>query len=399
MFYLSKTLSITLIIFFVDINAIISFFEYGILNIMMGSGGMETLDNRCPSCGAKITFNPKNQMWDCAYCGSKYTLEEMKKHKNASSDEANSKKQAVKKTTTKIATETMDRYHCDSCGAEILADENTTATFCVYCGNTAILKSRIVDSRVPDLIIPFKNVKEDAVVAFRNIVKKRPLVPKDFKKEENIQKITGVYIPFWAYDFLIDGEVSFRATDITTWSDYNYHYTKTSRYLSTVKGRMQFEKVLADASSRFPDDLMDSLEPFQYQELTTYNHAYLSGFLSEKYDVEEDQALNRAQERTMNTSISMVQEHVRHQTKTIADNKLVPKKERGHYLLLPVWMVNIKYRDKLYTFAMNGQTGKIVGELPIGRREFILWMLCSFFIFAIIFFLIGYFGVMGGSGI
>lgn len=256
-------------------------------------------------------------MWDCTYCGSKYTLEEMKKYKNASSEEANSAQKTATKKTEKMATEVMDSYHCYSCGAEILASENTTATFCVYCGNTAILKNRIVDSRVPDLIIPFKNVKEDAVVAFRNIVKKRPLVPKNFKSEENIQKITGVYIPFWAYDFLVDGTISFDAKDVTTWSDYDYQYTKTSRYLSTLKGRMAFEKVLADASSRFSDELMDSLEPFQYEELTSYNHAYLSGFLSEKFDVAEDEALTRAQERTMNTSISLVQEQVRHQMKTV----------------------------------------------------------------------------------
>lgn len=334
-------------------------------------------------------------MWDCIYCGSKYSLEEMKKYKNASSEEANS----ASNSTKSVKTEVLDSYHCDSCGAEILASENTTATFCVYCGNTAILKNRIVDSRVPDLIIPFKNVKEDAVVAFRNIVKKRPLVPKDFKREENIQKITGVYIPFWAYDFLVDGTISFDAKDVTTWSDYNYQYTKTSRYLSTLRGRMEFEKVLADASSRFSDELMDSLEPFQYDELTSYNHAYLSGFLSEKYDVALDDALTRAQQRTMNTSVSLVQEQVRHQMKTVTNNQLVPKNEHCHYMLLPVWMVNIKYRDKMYTFAMNGQTGKIVGDLPLGSREVVLWSLLLLVVFSVIFFLIGYFGIMGGNRI
>lgn len=357
---------------------------------------MKALDNRCPSCGAKITFNPRNQMWDCTYCGSKFTLDEMKKYKNASTEDANSKSKV--KTSTKN-TEEVDIYQCDSCGASIMADENTTATFCVYCGNTAILKNRIVNSLVPDLILPFKNVKEDAVAAFKNVVKKRPLVPKEFKREENIQKITGVYIPFWAYDFSVSGSVSFTASDITSWSDYNYHYTKTSRYLSTVRGKMQFEKVLADASSRFPDELMDSLEPFSYQDLTTYNHAYLSGFLSEKYDVEDDVAIERAKGRTMNTSISLLQEHVRHQTKTVSKNKLVTKKDHCHYLLLPVWMVNIKYRDKIYTFAMNGQTGKIVGELPLGRKEVLIWTLGLLLFFSLLFFLIGYFGILGGSGV
>ena len=110
---------------------------------------MEALDNKCPSCGAVIKFFPKEQKWVCEYCGSEFTLEEMQQHKNASSEEVNQKSSEKKKRKVEEA----DVYRCKSCGAEIIADANTTATFCVYCGNTAILKEKIQDSRVPDFII------------------------------------------------------------------------------------------------------------------------------------------------------------------------------------------------------------------------------------------------------
>ena len=348
---------------------------------------MEALDNRCPSCGAKITFNPKNQMWDCSYCGSKFSLEEMKKHHNASNENVNSVSKG--KNSKKENLKDLDVYHCKNCGAEIMADATTTATFCVYCGSTAILKERIEAGRVPDLIIPFKNVKEDAISAFRQVVKHKPLTPKCFKNEKNIQKITGVYIPFWAYDFKADGEMEFLAKDIRTWSDYYYHYTETSRYEVRSRGHFDYSKVLADASTRFADDLMDSLEPFQYDQLEKYNHAYLSGFFAEKYDVDEKVALERAEKRTMNTCVQLIDNSILHQVKTLRDNQMKIEKVGSYYIMLPVWMVNIQYNNKYYLFAMNGQTGKIVGNLPVGIKEVILW---SIFLF-LIFFLLGL-GVM-----
>lgn len=344
---------------------------------------MKVLDNKCPACNAKIDFNPVSQKWDCHYCGSSFTLEEMKKHSNASSEKANT----VKKSDVK--SEKVDLYHCENCGAEIMADDTVTATFCVYCGSTAILKSKIDSGRVPNYIIPFKNVKEDAVSAFKKVVKK-PLTPKCFKDEKNIKKITGVYIPFWAYDLESDGEIEFLATDVHTWSDSKYQYTKTSRYMVKKEGHFEFNKVLADASSRFPNDLMDSIEPFDYDGLVDYNHAYLSGFLAEKYDVSETDGLERAKERTMTTCVDLVENTVFHQMKSVVKNGMEIKQKHCHYIMLPVWMVNIQYKDKSYTFAMNGQTGKIVGNIPIGIKETIIWFIIIFIGFFILFF-IGFF--------
>lgn len=335
---------------------------------------MEALDNKCPGCGAKINFNPVNQTWDCDYCGSKFTLEEMQKYSNASSVEVNTE-QIQNKTLDKFVT-----YHCSNCGAKIMADETTVATFCVYCGSTAILKEKIENGRAPDLIIPFKNTKEDASKAFSNVTRYKPLMPKEFRQLKNIEKISGIYIPFWAYDIVCDGNVTFSCTDTSHWSDSKYRYTKVDRYSSTIEGHFDYEKVLADASSRFKDELMDSIEPFDYQELKEYNHAYLAGFFAEKYDVSEDNAYIRAKERTMNTCVELAQGETHHQSSIINNNQFNLVKSSTNYIMLPVWMVNIKYKDKLYTFAMNGQSGKMVGDIPIGIKETIIWGLIIFIV-------------------
>lgn len=344
---------------------------------------MDALDNRCPACGAKIEFNPKNQMWDCQYCGSKFSLDEMKKYENASTDKANEVKDKLDKSL-----EELDMYHCKNCGAEVMADETTTATFCVYCGSTTIMKEKIDSGRAPTKIIPFKKVKEDALSAFRSLSKGRPLMPKLFNKEENVKKLTGVYIPFWTYDLKSFGDIDFTATDVKTWSDYNYRYTKTDTYLCKRNCDMEYSRVLVDGSSRFDDDLMDSIEPFDFKDLVDYNHAYLSGFLAEKYDVLSDKAIERANFRAMNTTVSVASNTVIHQTKTPTANNVKIEKVSDDHILLPVWMVNIDYNGKKYTFAMNGQTGELVGNIPIDKAKAVIIAVVLFVICFLVTFLI-----------
>lgn len=347
---------------------------------------MDALNNKCPACGADITFNPTSQLWECGYCSSKYTLEQIQQSNNVVVDEPN----VVDALLPEDTIGDVDVYRCKNCGAEIMADQTTTSTFCVYCGSTAILKERILNGRAPDYIIPFKTTKDDAINGFKKITKGKLLMPKSFKDPKNIEKITGIYIPFWAYDLEANGEIEFEASDTKTWRDANYKYKKIDRYSIRKSGHFDFLKVLADASTRFPDDLMDSLEPFDYNALTSYNHAYLSGFLAEKYDVDQLEGLKRVTGRTNATAVELMQNTVGHSEQKIINNGIRVSSRYTHYVLLPVWMLNINYNNKTYTFAMNGQTGKVIGNIPIGIKETIIWSI----IFFAILFVIGFIFVL-----
>ena len=330
---------------------------------------MEALDNKCPSCSSQIVFNPANQTWDCTYCGGRFTLDEINKNNLNSNNSGNLN---------------LDVYKCSNCGAEIMADETTTATFCVYCGSSAVLKEKINDGRCPDFIIPFKVVKDDAILSYKKFTKFKPLLPRCFKSKANVEKITGVYVPFWAYDLEISGGVDFEGVDKERWHDDEYDYVKFKKYLVKTEGKFDFDKVLADASSKFSDDMMDSLEPFDYQQITNYNHMYLSGYLADKYDIFEDAGLERVAGRSRATAISLLENTVRHDSNSVVDDRLNVINKKTHYIYLPVWMLNIKYKDKTYTFAVNGQTGKFVGDLPIGVLECVIWGLGLFILFYVI---------------
>lgn len=333
-----------------------------------------TMDHKCPSCDAVLKFNPHGQNWVCEFCKSSFTKEEV---------DAYEKSRGVENLTADTESVTLetnwdgaDVYSCPNCGAQIVADENTTATFCVYCKNTAILKNKLVGAFNPTQIIPFYKTKEDALAAFKKLCRGKILMPRLFNDKKNIEDIRGIYIPFWIYDYDMNGNIKANATRVSTWVSGNYRYTKTDTYIATRSGNMHFENIPVDGSTHFANDIMNSIEPFDYRGLVPFSHSYLSGFLAEKYDVDSESASSDAIERANNSATNVLKKDIKGYTSVVVTSmdhhaNLV----RSDYVLLPVWLLNIKYKDQLLTFAMNGQTGKIIGDIPIDKKRAVfLWL-------------------------
>ena len=354
----------------------------------------QALENKCPSCTASIKYKPKLGKFKCDYCGSEYTLEELKKYNdNASTDKKNKKKEDQ-------PVDTYDgyiSYKCESCGAEIVADNETAATFCVYCGNTAILQSKLSGEFTPSRIIPFQQEKDNVITAFKGLSKGRPLMPKSFNNEKNIEKIKGVYIPFWLYDVKVSGDVNMTGNIVTHWSVGDTHYTKTDTYKIVRGGDMEYHNIPVDGSSHFDNDIMNTLEPFEFNDLIPYNHAYLSGFYAEKYDEDGEKVFNEVSERAINSTRNYFQnEPKRYASKVVTSSTLTSEEEKKEYVLLPVWMVNVKYKDKMHIFAMNGQTGEFIGNIPLDKKKAVLYTILIFIVCMIALSILSYLIYLGG---
>ncbi len=357
----------------------------------MSKSRERALDHKCPNCGSKIIFVPGLGKWKCDNCKGEFDLETLKKFNNASSEENNKSEEIIEDIN-------YIEYHCKNCGAEIIADENTASTFCVYCGNTAILKSKLSGKFAPSKIIPFKKTKDEALEAFKNISKGKPLTPKFFNKQENIEKISGVYIPFWLFSIESEGNINVHATRVHTWVSGNTEYTKTDTFNVNRDGKMKYERIPVDGSKRFNDDLMTSIEPFDYKEMVDYNHAYLSGFLAEKYDVSDKDSEIIAKKRADETTKKTLLDSVKGYTSTILkDSKITNNIENVEYVLLPVWMVNVKYNDKFYTYAMNAQSGEFIGDTPISKGKVVLFSILIFLAVALLIVLFTYLIYKGGA--
>ncbi len=337
----------------------------------------KVLDNKCPGCGAAIHFKPELGKFKCDYCEGEYTAEQLKDMEKINKEEVD--------TTNYV------NYNCPDCGAEIITDENTAATFCVYCGNTSIIKNRLSGEFAPSKIIPFKMEKKKAIEAFKRLRKGRPLTPKEFTSEKNIEKIQGVYIPFWLYETEVSGTIEATATRVKSWTSGNTHYTQTDYYNVVRTGTMEYHRVPVDGSTRFANDMMNTIEPFDYSKLIDYNHAYLSGFLAEKYDVSKEDAFVDAKNRTLNTTKQeMLNSMHGYSSKTIKKNDLQSTNKNVEYALLPVWMVNVKYNNEYYLFAMNGESGKFIGNIPLDKKRALMYTIITFVISFIVCALISY---------
>jgi hypothetical protein len=233
-----------------------------------------------------------------------------------------------------------------------------------------VVKEKFSGDLKPDYVIPFKHNKQDAMNAYAGYVKGKLLLPKVFFAENHIDKIRGIYIPYWLFDATINADYDFSATKIRTWSDGDYNYTETKHYSVSRSGSETFSHVPHDASKEMPDDLMESIEPFKFNEAVPFNSGYLAGFLANRYDVPLEETKPHIIERMENSVEADVKNTVSgYSTSTVTAKRQNVVSSSHKYALYPVWLLNTSWNGKNYLFAMNGQTGKFVGNLPVSKAK------------------------------
>lgn len=338
---------------------------------------MANINNyQCPCCTGPMRFDGNTGKVVCDYCDTTMDVAEVE----ALSKERAEKIDAAAKSTWKVDDEIVDwgqgseagmkAYSCPQCGAELVCEEHTAATCCPYCGNQTVIENQFKGALKPEYIIPFKTDKEKAIAALKNHYKGKALLPKTFVDGNHIEEIQGVYVPFWLYDGEAEGDFVYKASNTKTQSIPGGREKITDHYIVRRQGKLKFEKVPADASSRMPDTHMDSIEPFDYKELKEFSTVYMPGFLADRYDVEAKDCASRMEDRCEKTLIEAIDKTVKYDDKDNVRQDIIVKRDKVHYAMLPVWMLNTKWNGKDYLFAMNGQTGKLTGDLPIDWGKF-----------------------------
>ncbi len=320
---------------------------------------------KCPCCGAELTFSSEAQKMACEYCGTELDVEavsELSRNEQSSDD--------MDWSTSSQSTVGLDgdicTYTCNSCGAEITGDRSLGATSCPYCGSPFVVNEKFNGILKPDYVIPFKVGKEKAVEQFKAFCKHRPLLPGNFMSSHKIESIQGMYVPYWLFDCKAKAHYRFRAQRITSWTEGDYNVTRTDHYMLVRDGSMKFDNVPVDGTSKLQGEITESIEPFDISDTQSFNPAYLSGYLADRYDVSAEDSKPRADQRIKESVEFKFKETAEEYTAITVENSNISL-ENGeiHYALMPMWLMTAKYGDKLYTFAMNGQTGRFVGELPV----------------------------------
>ena len=333
---------------------------------------------KCPCCDGAIEFDTSSQKMKCPYCDTEFEVEALKTYgddlcapqeENMSWDSAPGQQWQVDETTG------LRTYVCESCGGEIVGDENMAATSCPFCDNPVVMKGQFAGDLKPDLVIPFKLDKKAAKEALKKHYMGKKLLPKVFKDENHIDEVKGVYVPFWLFDADAEAHIRFKATRVRTWSDSQYNYTETQHYHVSRGGTIGFTAVPVDGSTKLEDALMESIEPFNLADAVEFNPAYMAGYLADRYDVDAQQSIQRANERIkQSTADAFASTAQGYSTIIPVATGIQLENGKARYALYPVWLLNTTWNGKKYTFAMNGQTGKLVGDLPMDKSLYKKWL-------------------------
>lgn len=350
---------------------------------------MNTLQEyKCPCCGGAIAFDSKLQKMKCPYCETEYDMETLAGY---DADLQGDKGDEMAWETTAGNewqdgdTDGLRSYVCKSCGGEIVGDETTAATSCPFCGNPVVMMGQFSGSLRPDYVIPFKIDKNTAKAALQEHYCKKRLLPKVFKDQNHIDEIKGVYVPFWLFDTDVDARVRYRATKVRVWSDSNYNYTETQHFSVHRGGSIGFEGVPVDGSSKMDDTLMESIEPFDQRDAVDFQTAYLAGYLADKYDVDAEQSIERANARVKSSTESAFASTLKGYTSVKPESSSINLHGgKASYALYPVWLLTTTWNKNKYIFAMNGQTGKFVGDLPLDKGAATKWTLGLTALFSVI---------------
>ncbi|MCR4780397.1 MAG: hypothetical protein K5876_04800 [Ruminiclostridium sp.] len=330
---------------------------------------------QCPSCGAPLTYTAETLDFACVYCGSHFTKETLDKPLEGHTETISDEEAELYEKQKKFG-EDNRLYLCPGCGAAIITESELSASAeCAYCHSAVVLSGRLAGEYRPDKIIPFKKTRDDALAQFRAWTdKKKFFMAKGFGSDEALAKMQGIYIPFWLADCCVEGRIDANCYNtVSSVRKGDYIITTQAKYAVTREGSIIYQGVPADGSSSADDALMDSIEPFDYTELVDFDMSYLSGHSAQRYDVTKDMVFPRINARVMEAAEqSFLSTIAGYSKKDIVSKKFYINNINWQHVMLPLWFMSYKYKDKMYYFAMNAQTGKFGGSLPVNKAKLVL---------------------------
>ena len=380
---------------------------------------MAAITFKCPSCGGELVFDPSLQQYKCEYCLSVFTQEQLDSLSKAKGQTyAQEPEEDSTSSETDMAAgqtgsgsgeaddsadtgsvsqkEKMDSegalmYSCPSCGAQIVTDKTTAATFCYFCHNPVVLEGRVSGDYLPDSIIPFAFGENDAKQKLLEYVKKKKYVPAAFTQDSQIDKLTGVYYPYWVYGCSVHGSMRAEGKRLQVWRDSRREYTKTSVFRVEREGNIELRNLTRNALEKTNRELVENVQPFSLDGAKAFSMGFLSGFVAEKRDLEKDTFSHELQEESSGYARKLLQETANgYNSLSDQGSSYEVLEEDWKYVLLPVWVMTYRASGALYYFAMNGQTGAIAGKLPVDVKKLVLHSGLLGVILAVIFLIGGY---------
>jgi LSD1 subclass zinc finger protein len=328
----------------------------------------------CKDCGALLKYAPGTEHLKCEYCGAE---NEIKKEKEIKIEETDFKT-FIDNMETSADKQEITTVKCNNCGAASTLKPNITSDSCPFCATPLVVSSGTTSSIVkPKYLLPFKIDQKKSTEEFRKWINGLWFAPNDLKQyAQTTEKLNGMYIPYWTYDS--------ETSSAYTGERGDYYYVTETYYAqengkSVAKTRQvrhtrwtyvsgsvykNFNDVLILASKSLPEEYTNKLEPWDLDNLSGFDEKFLSGFRTERYQVDVKQGFEKAENIMDNHIRQMVRQNIGGDDQRILSVNTQHDNITFKHILLPVWLSAYKYNSKVYRFMINGRTGEVQGERP-----------------------------------
>ena len=298
---------------------------------------------KCKNCGGNVVYEPSRGRMYCPHCEGEDSQDTI---------------------------QGGSLTQCANCGAPVDVLQYTSASRCEHCGSYIVFNERVEGAYKPHMILPFRINKDNAVALMEKEFNKRAFTPSDFMSTKSLEKMVGIYVPFWLYNYKANYDFAGEGTKVRSWTSGDTEYVETSYYEVIRKMNADFDKIPVDASYAMEDGAMDLMEPYNYQQLQDFEPKYMSGFYGEVYNQNASELESRAKDKARSASEEMMNTSFMEYTSMKPLRKdLNLKRGSVNYVLMPVWQYLYKYQGRDYLFHVNGQTGKVIGTTPVSKGK------------------------------
>ncbi len=329
---------------------------------------MPAFTYKCPACGNALKYEPNSGNFACEFCRSTFD----KAYLDKLDDKAYMQENAEGGEKERGREEGQLLYSCPSCGAELVTSDTTAATMCYYCHNPVVIVGRLEDAFRPDAMLPFKYDRDGARERFFKWMRKKKYVPKEFISEASVQRLSGVYYPYWLADYEASASFTGEGQVVTHSTTAKYHITTTKYYSVSRDGDISFRNLSRSALQKADRKLSDGVHPYQMEDLVDFAPAYLSGFMAEKRDIAKDAIRESVEAELQGYAQPLITSGTPYAS-LVGSTTMKLKGNRYRYALLPAWVMTYRgEQGKMYYYAMNGQTGEVCGVLPVDKKKLLL---------------------------
>lgn len=330
----------------------------------------------CPNCFGAVQFSPGASKVTCEFCGGEFAVDELKVEVGDeeqvqinAGEHVKTVEDFLKRAPWGEGGSNLVSNTCSTCGAEIVSEQATVATNCPYCGNVMVASNTLAGHQ-PDMVMPFKVNREKAEQVLSEHVTGKWYLPKEFSAE--LQHVQGVYVPYYLDSTNVRGWASYDGEIDETIGEGDDARTITHHRDVYRAGEARFVRVPVNGSSRMPDAHMDAIEPFDYNELKPFSVGYLAGYMAEVADETAESCWGKVESRCANSFESKLESDARLHVDRVTrkQHATAVKLDRVETTMIPVWLMHCTWEQEDMLFAVNGQTARVVGNMPhdAGKR-------------------------------